>query len=309
MSFVKKNRVAILMGTYQGEHYIDEQLKSFSNQSYKDWCLYVSDDGSTDSTREIIAAYANNVSTPVEIFDGPHKGFVANFLSLLTRPDVDAEYYCFSDQDDIWHDDKIERAVKWLNQQPDNIPALYCSRTLLVDGEGNNIGISPLFERLPSFSNALVQNIGGGNTMMLNKAARGVVARAGLVNVVSHDWWIYILISGVEGNINYDPEPTLYYRQHQQNLIGTNLGLKARFCRLMKIFKGSYRGWNNLHLKALRKNIDLLTDENKRKVEWFSKIHNNNLLSRIYYFFKLGLHRQSSLDTVAVFIAVLFKKV
>lgn len=309
MAYASDNKVTILMATYQGERYVCEQLESYNNQSYKNWQLAVSDDGSKDNTLSLIEGFVSKTANKVEIFQGPGRGFVSNFLSLLFRSEIRTQYYCFSDQDDIWYPDKIERATRWLATIPATIPALYCSRTHLIDNNKNSLGLSPLFKRSPSFSNALVQNIGGGNTMVFNEAARDIIVKAGLVNVVSHDWWIYILLSGADGKIYYDQEPGLDYRQHGENLIGTNLGFRARFMRLKKIFQGQYRKWNALHIDALKMNRDLLTVENQKKLMWFEKIHANNILLRIYYFLKLKLYRQSLVDTLAIFIAVIFKKV
>lgn len=309
MTFAKEHRVAILMATYQGERYISEQLDSFERQSYDNWQLIVSDDGSTDNTLMLINDFAARNTSKVKIVSGPGKGFVSNFLSLLFRDGIEADYFSFSDQDDIWFEKKTERAVAWLKQIPSETPALYCSRTHLVNNDGESLGCSPLFCRPPSFSNALVQNIGGGNTMVMNQAARELVKRAGLVNVVSHDWWIYILISGANGEIFYDPEPTLGYRQHGENLIGTNLGYRARLLRLKKILQGQYRNWNASHIRELDKNRALLTAENQEKYSWFKAIHDKCVFARVYYFLKLRLYRQNAVDTLAVFISAILKKV
>lgn len=151
MIFAKENRVAILMATYQGERYISDQLDSFERQTYENWELIVSDDGSTDSTLTLVNDFSVRNVAKVKIVSGPGKGFVSNFLSLLFRDDITADFYSFSDQDDIWFDDKIERAVAWLKQIPSETPALYCSRTLLVNNNGESICNSPLFRRAPRF--------------------------------------------------------------------------------------------------------------------------------------------------------------
>lgn len=244
----------------------------------------------------------------MKVVIGPQSGFVSNFLSLLLRDDIHAEYYSFSDQDDIWYADKTERAIKWLKNIPAEKPALYCSRTHLVNNKGESLGLSPLFVRPPSFSNALAQNIGGGNTMVINNTARKIIARAGVVDVVSHDWWIYILISGAGGEVFYDPEPSLAYRQHGENLIGMNIGLRARFFRLRKLMQGQYRSWNSAHIRELEKNSYLLTEDNRRKFARFKAIHEGNILVRAYNFLRLGIYRQSIIDTVAIFISALIKK-
>src|SRR5207253_1787714 len=97
--------------------------------------------------------------------NGPANGVCANFLSLATDPAIDADYFAFSDQDDVWYRDKLRRALTWLATVPGDVPALYCGRTELMSIDGRSYGLSPLFTRPPTFRNALVQNLGGGNTM------------------------------------------------------------------------------------------------------------------------------------------------
>lgn len=308
MLSLKDKRVAILMATYQGESFVREQLNSIASQSYKSWDLYISDDGSKDKTIDIIKGFSEERGVPVNICTGPCKGFVSNFLSLLSKDDIESDYFAFSDQDDVWHRNKLEKAVGWLDKIPSFKPALYCTRTHLVDVNCESVGYSPLFKRKPSFNNALIQSIGGGNTMVINKAARDLIVKAGKVDVISHDWWIYILVSGAGGEVFHDTEATLDYRQHPSNIIGSNLGIKAKISRLGKIFEGQYKYWNELHIVALEKNVDLLSPENKKKFNLFKKIHNAPFFKRMIAFFRLRLYRQSKMDDVGILLSALFKK-
>lgn len=309
MPFENDDTVAILMCTYQGGNFIDQQLESFRTQTYNNWQLYVSDDGSVDKTKEKLSIFAKKIKNKVVILSGPQKGFVANFLFLLTHSDVNAKYFAISDQDDIWCSNKLERSIQWLKQQEPSVPAVYCSRTQLINSRGQHLGCSPLFDSSPSFSNALVQSIGGGNTMVLNQEARELIMRVGVVDVVSHDWWIYILVSGAGGVVYYDPEPTLFYRQHDENLVGTNIGFRAKLRRLHKILQGSFRDWNTLHITALNRNINVLTEDNKRRLKLFEKVHDSNIFVRVYCFVKLGIYRQNYAETLAVFLAAVGKRV
>jgi hypothetical protein len=124
--------------------------------------------------------------TASAIHAGPAEGSTANFLSLTCRADIDADYFAYADQDDVWESDKLERAVNWLKTIPEGVPALYGSRTLLVDARNQHIGYSPLFEREPNFRNALVQSIAGGNTMVFNRAARDLLRRRAKTSKPSH---------------------------------------------------------------------------------------------------------------------------
>lgn len=215
-SGVAQAKVAILLCTYHGQHYLAEQLDSFAAQSHTNWEVWASDDGSADDTHEILESYRQKWSDDrLSIHSGPAEGFAANFIALTCKDSIEADYYAYSDQDDIWEPDKLARAVEWLKTVPEHIPALYCSRTRLVDASNSEIGDSPLFTKPPSFANALMQNIGGGNTMVFNNAARNLLREAGKTRpVITHDWWAYMVVTGCGGRIFYDEEPTLRYRQH-----------------------------------------------------------------------------------------------
>ncbi len=159
----------------------------------------------------------------LRIFQGLKNGFCQNFLSLICDSSIKAD---LSDQDDIWHEDKLSRAVKVLSDISYETPALYCSRTKLVNERNIEIGLSPLFRCTPEFRNALVQNIGSGNTMVFNHAARRLMLEVGSgINPVVHDWFLYMVISGCGGVVIYDLGPSLRYRQHAANLIGEKVDL------------------------------------------------------------------------------------
>src|SRR5262249_28608171 len=155
-------------------------------------------------------------------------------------------YYAFCDQDDVWESDKLERALCILNRMSQDRPVLYCGRTRVIDDAGRIIGTSPAFLRPPSFANALVQNIGGGNTMVMNHAARELLLAAGPeIDTVAHDWWIYQIVSGAGGAVNYDLEPRVRYRQHRSNLIGANNTFRARCERIRLLFNGRFKQWTD----------------------------------------------------------------
>ncbi len=145
---------------------------------------------------------------------------------------IDADYFAFSDQDDVWYKDKLARALTWLATVPADVPAFYCGRTELISNDGRSYGYSPLFSRPIAFRNALIQSLGGGNTMVFNKAAKRLLETTGRLEVVLHDWWMYQLVSAVDGAICYEPQPVLKYRQHPDNLIGSNRGWRAPRSRL-----------------------------------------------------------------------------
>lgn len=171
-------RVAILMCTKDGATFIDDQLKSIADQTHENWTLIVSDDGSDDGTITKIKRFAGANPEKTKIRKGPGKGVCANFLSLANNSTIDADYFAFSDQDDVWHPDNLHRALAWLTGIPSDVPGLYCARTELMTIDGRSYGFSPLFTRPPAFKNSLVQSLAGGNTMVFNRAAKKILEEA-----------------------------------------------------------------------------------------------------------------------------------
>jgi len=311
LSDCRTEKVAILMCSYNGESFLAEQLESFQQQSHRDWTVYVSDDGSQDRTLDILQATTTQWEAGrLQVFDGPGRGFVANFLSLTCRADIHADYYAWADQDDIWKHEKLEKAIAWLKSIPENVPALYCGRTELISETGLPFGFSPKFALAPHFSNALVQNIGGGNTMVFNHATRALLQEAGdKLNVPSHDWWAYQLISGVGGAVHYDPVPTVLYRQHDENVVGTNSNWWARIKRLRMAFGGLFYEWNTLNIKALGTMRHRLTQEHLVKLDQFKAAREQPLFSRILGFKRAGLYRQTVFGNLGLILATLLKKI
>jgi hypothetical protein len=229
---------------------------------------------------------------------------------LTCRANVNADFYAWADQDDIWKADKLEKAIAWLRSIPENIPALYCGRTELICESGVPFGHSPKFSLPPNFSNALVQSIGGGNTMVFNQAARELLREAGdNLDVPSHDWWAYQLISGVGGVVHYDPVPTVLYRQHNENVIGTNSDWWARIKRLRMAFNGVFFDWNSRNIHALESMRHRLSQKNQVKLDQFKAARQQSLFYRILGFKRIGLYRQTVFGNLGLILATLLKKI
>ncbi|WP_371865289.1 glycosyltransferase family 2 protein [Massilia eburnea] len=304
-------KVAILLGTYNGQQYLAEQLDSFAIQTHDNWAVWASDDGSSDATRTILEGYQSKwPAGRLSLLSGPKAGFEANFLALICNKNIEADYYAYSDQDDIWEAEKLERAVHWLKSVPSDMPALYCGRTRLVDGDNKEIGLSPLFSRPPCFANALIQSIAGGNTMVFNQAARALMQVAGQqCSIITHDWWTYMVVTGCGGKVFYDEVPTLRYRQHGANVIGMNDGWRARFKRLGMQWQGRFRIWNNVHIEALGRLDSRLTAENREILRQFVAARKMSLLPRLFNLNRSGVHRQTRLGNIGLLAAAIFNKV
>lgn len=303
-------KIAILMCTYNGAAHLAEQIDSIDVQGLNNIDIWVSDDGSSDNTIEILKKYQDHWDKGrFEILQGPKKGFCENFLSLVCNPCINADAYAFSDQDDIWEPDKLMRALGFLKKHTAE-PALYCSRTTLIAECGKSLNrMSPLFSRPPSFANALVQNIAGGNTMVLNKKAYSLLYAAGKQKVVSHDWWTYLLVTGAGGCVFYDKVPSVKYRQHEHNEIGANTGVFSKVKRLKMMMQGSFAEWNTLHTQALNNNWKVLTEKNLLTLKILLKAKNSAFFKRVRLLKKSGIHRQTVEGCLALWLAIIMNKI
>lgn len=311
LSQITQSSVAIILCTYNGEEYIEQQLESIIAQTILNWTIFASDDGSTDATLSILEKYQKILgSNKLVILKGPKKGFAWNFLSALKYTPESFQYYAFCDQDDIWLSNKLETGVRCLRQYNANVPGIHCGRTALVDENGQRYGMSYLFERKPSFKNALMQNIAGGNTMLLNHAAKKIIAETpDDCDIISHDWWVYIVIAGCGDNIIYDPVPTLLYRQHASNVIGSNISFFSKLYRIRRFFSGDFRIWSDKNLRALQHFETKLTEENRSILTRFSKARNDKLIPRIITFADIGFYRQTLSGDIALMLGIIFKKI
>lgn len=306
----ERAKVAILLCTCHGQHYLAEQIRSIAAQTYTHWEIWASDDHSRDKTKAILDAYKKEwPAGRLSVLVGPCRGFASNFLSLTCNPAIDADYCAYSDQDDIWEADKLERAIAWLDSVPEGTPALYCSRTRLIDAENRCIGFSPLYTKQPHFTNALVENIAGGNTMVFNRAARALLRKVGTdVAVVSHDWWAYMVITGCGGRVHYDSHATVRYRQHGGNLVGGRTSLRKMMARTVQLWRGRFKHWNDVNAKALTRLQQDMTKENRRNFGYFVAARNSSLIPRLLGLKRAGIHRQTLRGNLELMVAACLKK-
>ncbi len=303
--------VTILLGTLNGERFLLEQLASIEKQTVKDWKIIASDDGSSDSTKAILFAFQKSVEPGrVKIVEGPRRGAPANFLFLACTENAVSDYYAFCDQDDIWEPDKLARAISFLEQSTPYTPAFYGSRTRLIDEYGSEVGFSPLFCKRPEFRSALVQSIAGGNTIVFNRKARDLLIFCGAdIDVPSHDWWLYQVTSACGGAVYYDAYPTVRYRQHAKNVVGSNRGLAACGHRLQMLWKGRFRYWGDLHVAALTRLRPRMTQENREIFDLFCEARDQPLVRRAALFTQIGVYRQTLLGNLALVAAVVLRKI
>jgi glycosyltransferase involved in cell wall biosynthesis len=301
--------VTVLMCTYNGQDYIEEQIRSIIDQTHTNLKLVISDDGSIDKTIETIRKVAARSAQTINVRSGPGLGFAKNFLSLAADCTIQGHYFAFSDQDDVWAPEKIQAAIQNIAEnEVTSKPYLYCGRTVYADARMNPLGISKVMRRGPSFENSLVQSIAGGNTMVFNKEAKKIIERIGVVDVPSHDWWLYQLVTGHGGTVYYDTRPYVYYRQHNTALIGGNTSVASKVRRFRRLLDGHFHGWMDKNICALEMARDTLTDHACHTLDRFNLARASGPVNRLLICSKSGVFRQSSLETVLMSLACLVKK-
>lgn len=228
--------IAILLSTYNGQDFLEEQIVSFFTQTIADWQLYIRDDGSKDKTVDILSDYVKRYPDKIHLMsDMPcNLGAGKSFMYLLSH--VDADYYMFSDQDDVWMPDKIERTLAKLlelEKKYGNEKGIGVFTDLTVVDSKLNILMPSLWKadnRHPEYVYDFYKqwtnrHASYGCTQMFNKAAKELVLPYRQFEGVqgAHDNWIeYILIKN--GIYDFLDSPTIYYRQHGTNVVGANFG-------------------------------------------------------------------------------------
>ncbi|MBT0894449.1 glycosyltransferase family 2 protein [Geobacter hydrogenophilus] len=223
------------MSTYNGERFVAEQIESILSQTYSDIRLTIRDDGSKDSTPDILSRYA---ATDDRIKFVLHKnvGIVGSFYRLLQDADPECQFVAFADQDDVWMPDKVERAVQVLSTYDNAGPLLYCANLEYVSTDLRHLGYSRNIARKAGLNNALVQNIAQGCTVVINDAARKLLLKhAWPPQVMMHDWWLYVVVSAF-GSVIRDDFISMKYRQHEGNVIGGTVTFFSDFRKRISNF-------------------------------------------------------------------------
>ena len=299
-------KVIILLSTYNGEKYILEQLDSLVNQTYKNIEILIRDDGSKDNTVSIIKKYMLNHKN-IKLIKGKNIGFVNSFFELIKK--AKGEYYSFCDQDDIWHLDKIEKAVSLLNKENNNIPLLYASNYDYYDENMTFIAHANKSKYTPSFSNALFENISTGNTMVFNNKARDLVLDTDLDDIVFHDWWLYMVCVAF-GKVIYDSNSTIKYRRHSNNVTTVKQDFFGIFIFRLKQYVFNNKFWNDLnkqHILFYNMFFDKLNNKDKKILKLF--IDKKSFLSQVKKTFYFVNYRNSLIQEIMIRMIFLIGKI
>ena len=309
--------IKIIMCTYNGERYLRQQIQSILENTRTDWHLYISDDGSSDATVEIIESYQK--AYPGKISGGKHKirnGSAEHFLEMVktTADEMQEEdFVMLCDQDDVWNRDKIEityRAMKKLIKHHGNgIPLLVCSDVCVTDE--NLQVIAPSFAKANhynvkkmAFAQLMMENKVQGSTIMINKALAGMIDRIPK-HMKMHDCWLG-LIAAAFGKLMYINRPTMMYRQHVDNVMGNTdfwTDMRNKIYNLDK-----QRAIVMSTTKQIKDFIEIygdrLSDSRKKEAFAFAGLPQQNFVKRRYTIMKYHMWKSGLLRNIGLMILI-----
>lgn len=223
-------KVMVLMSTYNGQYFLQEQLNSIYNQEGVNYSLLVRDDGSKDKTTALLDQ--EQAKGRLQWYSGMNLGPAKSFWDLVINAQ-DSDYYAFSDQDDVWLKDKLKSAINKMCNTSE--PALYFCQTQLVNEKLEklkNVKLAPYL----TYGEALVNQFISGCTMVFNKALRNELLLYTPQYLRMHDLWIYDVALAIGAKVYFDPTPHILYRQHSHNTVGQvnslKFNLKSRFTHI-----------------------------------------------------------------------------
>lgn len=258
-------KIIILLSTYNGKKYLEEQLESlYAQVNIDDIDILVRDDGSNDGTQEILDKY-QTCHENFKWYQGDNKRPARSFWELLNKVDG-ADYYAFCDQDDVWDNDKILVAIEELKKLDQSLPLLYMSDVRVVDANLNHLADGFVDTSVPvSYAYSLSNSVCPGCTFVFNELARKLAIKFNAEEYIDHhDWTLYKIVACF-GDVVFDKTTHMRYRQHENNVVGAN----SKFGKYMDaIFRKPYRpNFINQRLKnavALEKYYgDMMNEDNR----------------------------------------------
>ncbi len=304
---MKSKKVIILLSSYNGEKYIEEQLNSIFAQDYSNFELLVRDDGSTDETIKILKKFQTcNDNMHVEY--GKNIGFFKSFLWLLKNANI-ADYYAFCDQDDYWDVNKISYAVEKMSLQNKNIPILYFTNYLICDKNLNSLEFSKNINDPSHLERALIANQCplGFNTV-INYNLKKYIDNLDLrdLNIWGHDYWCYLIALSF-GKVIYDTRSSAKYRRHEKNVSKYEKRFISRqILRIKKfIIDDDY--------SPIKKTVELFykkysNDMDSKTKETFQLFATRNLISNFKKALYYKKYSDSNFDEIAIRFLLLIGK-
>lgn len=294
--------VSVLMSTYNGEKYIEEQIESILNQKNVKIKLMVRDDGSTDNTINILKKYEKKGL--LTWYTGKNLKPARSFLDLLKKCDK-ADYYSFADQDDFWMEEKLSKAIKSLEANTSSDGKMYFSATNIVDKELNFIYKNEVKDNI-DFPSGIIKNQATGCTIVIDDNLRNIINKCEFDYIAMHDSWIY-RIALVNGSfVYYDNNAYIKYRQHDNNVIGMTNNIFKLYKNRLKRFIHSTCETSNTSKELLR-NSKIIKPQHKETLFLLSE-YKINLKYKIKLLFSTKCYSKNIITNILFKIKILFNK-
>ncbi|MDU5912996.1 MAG: glycosyltransferase [Anaerococcus vaginalis] len=258
-------KVLILMATYNGKQYLQEQLNSLYAQIGVEITILVRDDGSTDFTQNILQE--NSEHHNLIWYQGEHKNVQYGFFELMQKASkMNYKYIAFCDQDDIWDENKLLIAVNQIkNYYHDKDLVLYYSGQRLVDSNLEFIANHRLNENR-SIKTRFVLSDFAGCTGVFTKQLLDEVVKFKPDYMLMHDTWVLRVCICLGGKVIVDSEPRINYRQHQNNTVGLKSGILSNI-KQVYLYINDYK-IEKLTNELVRGYGDRMTPEYKEICKW-----------------------------------------
>ena len=289
------DKVTILMATYNGALFIEEQLDSIINQTYSNWELIIRDDNSKDNTTSIIKRYCEEDNRITFILSESNVGQTMNFNKLLELTD-NSKYIMFADQDDVWKNNKIKITLENMKMEElrkgESHPILVYTKLTYVNEKLQPINTINASEGNGDLKTLLGYNFIWGCTMMLNKALRDIVYPIGN-KAQNHDYWIALSVA-LHGSIIRIDKETMLYRQHNNNVTGgmNNTSIIKKIKNINKLLKS--------YIKQIEQNLqfcEMNKQFNNKLLKEYSEIFEGSGIGATFKANKFGLKRHTKKDT------------
>jgi rhamnosyltransferase len=296
--------VVVILSAYNGERTIARQLDSILSQIGVAVTCYIRDDGSNDKTLDIVHSYQKK-NANIIVQEGENIGWEKSFMEAL-RNAPQADFYAFSDQDDLWMKDKLYAGIKELEKYPNDRPLFYHCNKISVD-ENLNPYMHQV-RRTPkplNHQNAMIQEYAQGCSIIMNNKAKDLVLAYIPKKKIAHDFWCGLLCY-LFGEIIYDNNKHFYHISYGSNASGEGHMLKSWSGRLKRfIFE------NEIYYSPYQDLIDGFSDKLSEEDKKFcEKVINykSNFRDKLYLFFSPKFLRDSIIGTLSLKLAILFNK-
>lgn len=297
--------VIVLLSTYNGERFLREQIDSILNQEGIDVNLIVRDDGSKDSTLDILEEYKKEGK--LKYYTGENKRTAQSFMDLIyTAPE--AEFYAFSDQDDYWLPDKLRIGVEQIKKENCKTPLLYYGMPRIVDEKLNLIkSQSATCETMTTFESCLVNSKATGCTMIFNKALWHILKSTRPDYVLMHDAWAHKVCLALGGKVIFDPDVHILYRQHGNNVVGVPKNLLGK----IKLYYGEFQKDDQMRSRCVRSLVESFGDQmspDKRKEAEIVAYYSDDLVKTLRLLFNRRIKTNYWKRNIMYKSAVLFRR-